>query len=51
MWRDSRCSFLKLNQKKLMMDALKKNKIPRNKPTRGGKRPVLGKLQDTDERN
>ena len=27
------------------------NKIPRNKPTWGGKRPVLIKLQDTDKRN
>ena len=28
-----------------------KNKIPRNKPTYGNKRPVCRKLQDTDERN
>ena len=28
-----------------------KNKIPRNKPTSQGKRPVLRKLKDTDERN
>ena len=30
---------------------IKKNKIPRNKPTQRDKRPVLWKLQDTDERN
>ena len=29
----------------------KKNKIPRNKPNQGGKRPVLRKLQNTEERN
>ena len=28
-----------------------KNNIPRNKFNQGGKRPVLYKLQDTDERN
>ena len=30
---------------------IKKNKISRNIPTQGDKRPVLQKLQDTDERN
>ena len=29
----------------------KKNKIPRNKPNHGGKRPVLRKLYNTEERN
>ena len=29
----------------------KKNKVPRNKPTQGGKRPVLGKLHNIEERN
>ena len=29
----------------------KKNKVPRNKPNRGGKRPVLRKLHNTEERN
>ena len=29
----------------------KKNKIPRNKPNQGGKRPVLRKLHNTEERN
>ena len=29
----------------------KKNKVPRNKPNQGGKRPVLGKLHNTEERN
>ena len=32
-------------------NCIKKNKLPRNKPTEGGKRPVLGKLQDIDESN
>ena len=28
-----------------------KNKVPRSKPNQGGKRPVLRKLQYTEERN
>ena len=29
----------------------KKNKVPRNKPNQGGKRPVLRKPHNTEERN
>ena len=29
----------------------KKNKVPRNKPNQGGKRPVFRKLHNTEERN
>ena len=29
----------------------KKNKVPRNKPNQGGKRPVLRKLHNPEERN
>ena len=29
----------------------KKNKIPRNKPNQGGKRPVLRKLHNSEEKN
>ena len=29
----------------------KKNKVPRNKINQRGKRPVLGKLKNTEERN
>ena len=29
----------------------KKNKVPRNRPKQGGKRPVLRKLHNTEERN
>ena len=28
----------------------RKNKVPRNKPNQGGKRPVLRKLHNTEER-
>ena len=35
----------------LIYNCIKKNKIPRNKLNQGGERPVLWKLQDTDERN
>ena len=27
------------------------NKVPRNKPNQGGKRPILRKLHNTEERN
>ena len=33
------------------LQLFKKNKIPRNKPNQGCNRPVLRKLQDTEERN
>ena len=29
----------------------KKNKVPRNKPSQGGKRPVIRKLHNIEERN
>ena len=29
----------------------KKNKVPRNKPNQGGKRPLLRKVYNTEERN
>ena len=37
--------------KKILFDSNKKNKIPRNKPNQGGKRPVLRILYNTEERN
>ena len=42
----------KKHQEKIPFDiANKKNKVPRNKPNQGGKRPVLRKLHNTEERN
>ena len=39
-------------RKKIPFDiATRKNKVPRNKPNQGGKRPVLRKLHNTEERN
>ena len=40
-------------RKKIPFDiaTTKKNKVRRNKPNQGGKRPVLRKLHNTDERN
>ena len=39
-------------RKKLPFDiAKRKNKVPRNKPNQGAKRPVLRKLHNTEERN
>ena len=39
-------------RKKIPFDiATRKIKVPRNKPNQGGKRPVLRKLQDIEERN
>ena len=38
--------------KKIPLDiATRKNKVPRNKPSQGGKRPVLRKLHNIEERN
>ena len=39
-------------RKKIPFDiATRKIKVPRNKPNQGGKRPVLRKLHNTEERN
>ena len=38
-------------ENKIKTNSKKKNKIPRNKPNQGGKRPVLRKLHNTEERN
>ena len=38
-------------RKKSFCYSNKKNKIPRNKPKQGGKRLVLRKLHNTEERN
>ena len=38
-------------RKKIPFDVAIRKKIPRNKPNRGGKRPVLRKLYNTEERN
>ena len=38
-------------RKKVPFDSNKKNKVPRNQPNQGGKRPVLRKLHNTEERN
>ena len=37
--------------KNLIWYSNKKNKVPRNKPNQGGKRPVLRKLSNTEDRN
>ena len=38
-------------RKKIPFHSNKKNKVPRNKPNQGGKRPVLRKLHNIEERN
>ena len=38
-------------REKISCSSNKKNKVPRNKPNQGGKRPVLRKLHNTEERN
>ena len=38
-------------EKNLIWYSNKKNNVPRNKPKQGGKRPVLRKLHNTEERN
>ena len=41
----------KSGKKSHLIQQQQKNKMPRNKPNLGGKRPVLGKLHNTEERN
>ena len=40
-----------IRRKKPICYSNKKNKIPKNKPKQGGKRPVFRKLHNTEERN
>ena len=53
-------AFLYANNKVIEMEVKKtipfttaseKNKMPSNKPNQGGKRPIFGKLYNTEERN
>ena len=44
-------SVTKIRKKNPICYSNKKNKVPRNKPNQGGKRPVLRKLHNTEERN
>ena len=41
----------KMQEKNPIWYSHKKNKVPRNKPSQGGKRPVLRKLYNTEETN
>ena len=38
-------------RKKIPFHITTRKKVPRNKPSQGGKRPVLIKLHNTEERN
>ena len=40
-----------ISEKNPILYSNKKNKVPRNKPNQGSKRPVLRKLHNTEERN
>ena len=44
-------NYKKWKLKTIPFKIASKNKIPRNKFNQGGKRHVLGKLKDTEERN
>ena len=44
-------SETEIRKKNLISYSNKKNKVSRNKPNQGGKRPVLRKLHNTEERN
>ena len=44
-------SETKIRKKNLICYSNNKNKVPRNKPNQGGKRPVLRELHNTEERN
>ena len=50
LYTNNEISVTKIRKKNPICYSNKKNKVPRNKPNQGGKRPVLGKLHNTEER-
>ena len=51
LYTNDEISEREIKEKNLIYPCNKKNKILRNIPTKGGKRPVCRNLWDTDERN
>ena len=50
LYTNNEISETEIRKKDLICYSNKKNKVPRNKPNQGGKRPVLRKLRNTEER-
>ena len=51
LYTNNEISKREIREKNPVCYSNKKNKISRNKPNQGGKRPVLRKLHNTEERN
>ena len=51
LYTNNKTSEREIRKKNLIYYSNKKNKVPRNKPNQGGKRPILRKLHNTEERN
>ena len=51
LYANNEISETEIRGKNLTYYSNKKNKVPRNKLNQGGKRPVLRKLHNTEERN
>ena len=50
LYTNNEISETEIRKKNSICYSSKKNKVPRNKPNRGGKRPVLRKLHNMEER-
>ena len=51
LYTNNEISERETRKKNLIYYNNEENKVPRNKPNQGGKRPVLRKLQSTEERS
>ena len=51
LYTNNKISEIEIRGENSICYSKKKNELPRNKPNQGGKRPVLRKLHDTEERN
>ena len=51
LYTNNEISETEIRKKNSICYSNKKNKVPRNKPNQGGKRPVLRKLHNTEEIN
>ena len=51
LYTNNKTAQTEIRKKNLILYSNKKNKVPRNNPNQGGKRPVLRKLHNTEERN
>ena len=51
LYTNNKTAETEIRKKKSHLIYQQENQVPRNQPNQGGKRPVLRKLQNTEERN